>query len=452
MKLLLTLSLLLCFTSSTQAQGAGGIRFEDLDLTFEEFLDSSSLAMAQLLPCGEQTADEDTFELIVNNGIPSTPLYVFERLPNCEFQPRFRLFDNTDRIHRGAFEGASLFAILATGPSRGEFVSSFLLEEEGEQWDITSEVIAPLSTQDAGIIEGRPASAPSARKSIVVGTPSAESFESSVDEPVLQITPTDANPQESASIEQSNEGSSSMSQVAFGGAAVALLVAMGAVGFFVKKRRSTTPISKKETDGSSFDWPEKGMPSPLMTSLYKTSRNPTGSKTQEPDVFETLRRRSKSQLVFGGSNDLTVLSAYTHIQMPVSDDISTFDMKTNQDSGYAFSECTRDSTTVLVKSELTKADLALNMDRLNHILFPDALASPMDGQTLVGSSEKMDVFDTRSSSSSEFWSSMRGKARESKLYSFSFSGASSAGLGSARSSVVNQGVIGYTDWASDLKE
>jgi hypothetical protein len=117
-------------------------QFTSLGESFEQFLGPENWGIAQALPCGDQTeVDNEMFELAVNGG--SLALYVFERLPNCEFEYRFRLDSENDRMHRQAAVKTSLVAVIARGSEAGKIIDKLVITTKGQRWDIQKKTIAP---------------------------------------------------------------------------------------------------------------------------------------------------------------------------------------------------------------------------------------------------------------------------------------------------------------------
>jgi hypothetical protein len=63
-------------------------------------------------------------------------LYIFEKLPNCEYQYRFRLESNYDRVHREAYVGATLLAVVATGSESGQIIDTRVVNSKEGRWEV----------------------------------------------------------------------------------------------------------------------------------------------------------------------------------------------------------------------------------------------------------------------------------------------------------------------------
>jgi hypothetical protein len=131
---------LLVIQSTVYCKGVS--QFTSLGESIEQFLGPENWSIAQALPCGDQTeVDNEMFELAVNSK--GLTLYVFERLPNCEFQYRFRLDSENDRTHRQSALKTSLFAAIARGSEAGKIIDELVVTAKGQRWDIHRRNINP---------------------------------------------------------------------------------------------------------------------------------------------------------------------------------------------------------------------------------------------------------------------------------------------------------------------
>jgi hypothetical protein len=408
-------------------------------------------------------------------------LYIFERLPDCNIQYRFKLENNDDRTHRDAGLGTSLFAVVASGTDTGKVIAKRVVfgqfDEFGKQlrWEIKEDNVFALSPiresalpptppqpiasftpvseslpeesshpKSTSVSDGTEAStddipfASNPTQSLAStgnGTPSditnsditnilpQASDSGSEDGPVGPVVIDDSPPQQVAAPDDEDENVDfSLREVAFGGAAIALFAVaiFGAVVASKRRRatRSANPVAKQTLDRAPTSEPS------FSTLLKQKILRRSSAELSNTDASSSSSARSNPSMsrheFYNGSNDMTVfLVNDTQIIMPHLDlEKETIVNPEKLDSThYAFSAKSNSDSINL--SAQSKKTLALDMDRLGHKLFPETLATP-SGSTLVDSPESSTVDSIRTTTSSYFWNSIRLKTRESKLYSFSF--------------------------------